>query len=457
MKEVVKISLSGISFTFDDDAYIALREYFDKLENGYRGNADGREIIADIEARIAELILSEQENTRIVDSICIRRIIGQMGTPDEIDNGPAPDSHDMDRIPRRLYRNRENAKIGGVCSGLGTYTGTDPVWFRLGIFAPLLLCIFLSPVAGGRITSLMALLFAVFVLLYILLWFAIPTAKSPRQKLEMRGEKITAESIRQNFDEARRGRMDSAGKVTSVLGEIMYVIGRILLLGIKIALGFIGFVFAISTIVVLIAFFGIAFNVSLFFNETVTTLFPSMQIIHPVLYWSMAALLVLLPLGLLTYLIFSTVFRFRSYTKVYMTVLLLWLAIAGVFTFFTIRNGRNIYNDIECASSYKVRKIRDGLHAIARSGSWEIVRGDSVVYRATGIGDRDIRIQVDHERLNLYNRTDQTTVSIDLSESSYCVDSGPDRGDIVIGSTRIRKTAGVDISITRGAAADTLP
>jgi hypothetical protein len=40
------------------DAYQALNDYIDSLKRTYEGDPDGEEIIADIEARIAELILS---------------------------------------------------------------------------------------------------------------------------------------------------------------------------------------------------------------------------------------------------------------------------------------------------------------------------------------------------------------------------------------------------------------
>lgn len=33
--------------------------------------------------------------------------------------------------PKCLYRSRDNAKIAGVCGGLGEYFEVDPVWVRL--------------------------------------------------------------------------------------------------------------------------------------------------------------------------------------------------------------------------------------------------------------------------------------------------------------------------------------
>ena len=38
-------------------------------------------------------------------------------------------------------------------------------------------------------------LFGIFLICYFIMWFAVPAARSARQKLEMNGEKITAQSI----------------------------------------------------------------------------------------------------------------------------------------------------------------------------------------------------------------------------------------------------------------------
>lgn len=132
MKEVKKCSISGVAFTLDADAYETLGQYLASLKQTYGSSDEGREIVADIEARIAELILSHQDNTSVVEKPLIREIIAQMGSAEDIRDGgeePAPGP----RIPRRLYRDTENAKLGGVCAGIGKYFDIDPVWVRLGL------------------------------------------------------------------------------------------------------------------------------------------------------------------------------------------------------------------------------------------------------------------------------------------------------------------------------------
>lgn len=37
----------------------------------------------------------------------------------------------MNQGPRKFYRDKFGGKLLGVCSGLGDYFNTDPLWFRL--------------------------------------------------------------------------------------------------------------------------------------------------------------------------------------------------------------------------------------------------------------------------------------------------------------------------------------
>ena len=234
MKEVKKCSISGVAFTMDTDAYEALAAYLDSLKKSYKDTADGAEIVADIEARIAELILSAQDNTRVVEKPLILNIIQQMGSAEDIsDQGADRDLHcDTPRIPRRLYRDTENAKLGGVCAGIGKYFDIDPVWVRLGLFLPLLLTCFgwlpflhwFSPMFGN--------LFGIFLICYFIMWFAVPAPRTARQKLEMNGERITAQSIGDVTSAAACADPDARAK--PIIAEAVSVFGKVVLILLKI-------------------------------------------------------------------------------------------------------------------------------------------------------------------------------------------------------------------------------
>ncbi len=257
MKEVKKCSISGVAFTMDTDAYEALDAYLESLKNYYRETPDGAEIVADIEARIAELILSTQDNTRVVEKPLMMNIIAQMGSAEDISDQNA--DHDLQyetpRIPRRLYRDTENAKLGGVCAGIGKYFDIDPVWVRLGLFLPLLLSFFGGISFLFWFGPLFGNLFGIFLICYFIMWFAVPAARSARQKLEMNGEKITVQSIGEVTAATSSNEPDSKAK--PIVAEAVSLFGKIVLILLKIFAGILVFGLIMGACALIIGLFAV--------------------------------------------------------------------------------------------------------------------------------------------------------------------------------------------------------
>jgi phage shock protein PspC (stress-responsive transcriptional regulator) len=167
MNKVINISINGVVFTIDEHAYTRLHQYIESLKKHFEGTAGADEIIADIEARIAELI--EQRlapNQRVVTEQITDEVIALMGMPFDIDH-PAHEQNEKSQSqtesndengPRKLRRDKQNAVVGGVCAGLADYFNVDPVLVRI-----VFLVLFFTLGSGGFI--------------YILLWFAIPEDK----------------------------------------------------------------------------------------------------------------------------------------------------------------------------------------------------------------------------------------------------------------------------------------
>lgn len=241
MNEIKKCSISGVAFTLDKEAYETLENYLNGLNEAYRHSADGPEIVADIEARIAELILSVQDGGQVVEKPLILNIIDQLGHIEELsdeqqENGGTREDSDLqpaDRIPRRLYRDPENAKLGGVCAGLGKYFDIDPVWIRLGLFVPLILMIFTSG-TFSFLSTLFGNLTGACLLCYLVLWFAIPSARSARQKLEMEGTPVTVRNVAQTTMAAN----ETDSKAKPIIAETVSVFGKVVLILLKIFAGF---------------------------------------------------------------------------------------------------------------------------------------------------------------------------------------------------------------------------
>ena len=348
MKEVVKVSISGIAFTFEYDAYRVMNDYLKKLEAGYAKHPDGREIVADIEARVAELILEHQESDKVIGKPLAEEIVRQMGYPDDMDNGEETIVEDF---PRRFYRNPDGAKLAGICSGLGAYFKIDPVWIRLGIFAPLLLSLITFPFRWGDLSNILSSLFGFIIILYFILWIAVPMAKTPRQKLEMRGERVTADSIRQEFEDEASARPSAnpakSRKNASVWADIVYTIGRIFLVILKIILFFFAFIIGVVLISLLVAIFAMIFGLNIAFGGVFLALMDGMVGIGPIGFTVIWMLIVFIPLFILLYWLITVIFRSRTNRPFLITSWVIWLILLIWGVALTVRNADTIRYGVE--------------------------------------------------------------------------------------------------------------
>ena len=188
MNKTVNINLGGLVFHIDEDAYKKLTHYFEAIKQSLSNTSGQDEIIKDIEIRISELISEKHTSDKQVISLReVEEIISIMGQPEDYRiEGDEPINAEPiyinNKITKKLYRDEENAAIGGVLAGLGHYFGIDKVWLRI----ILLIMVF----AGG--TGFVA---------YIILWIAMPAAKTTSEKLEMRGEPVTISNIEKKVRE----------------------------------------------------------------------------------------------------------------------------------------------------------------------------------------------------------------------------------------------------------------
>ena len=342
MNEIKKCSIAGVSFTLEYDAYNALNAYIDSLNATYKDDPAGEEIIADIEARIAELILSAQPAGAIIARPLIDNIIKQLGSASEIDEehnerteyqAETTDSNGNPRIPRRLYRDMQNRKLGGVCAGLANYFDTDPTWIRLAMFAPLLLTIFGSLGLHWLIwlVPFTSNLFGVFILGYIIMWFAVPPASSARQKLEMKGERITARSIRENTPPAAaiiEPERTLIANVVSVLGKILLIMLKIfvvlLLIGLVLGTTVLGFVMLCS-----VPLFAFDFATGLAFLCFI--------------------LVIIIPLIVLIYLSIMLLVTHKPSGRFLLATLIIWILLLAGMTISAIKSPVRLHDQIENA------------------------------------------------------------------------------------------------------------
>ncbi|MEG2759446.1 MAG: PspC domain-containing protein, partial [Rikenellaceae bacterium] len=217
MKETLNININGIRFIINNDAYDDLKVYLDKIEAAYLKEPSGREIVSDIEARIAELLLSWQsDSSKIVNKECIDEIISRLGEPDGGSSEPIEAPSREIPIEKRLYRSGYGSVLGGVLSGLSCYFKVDVTILRIAF----VLLFVLGCAIGGTLVS-------VLFIAYFVMWIIVPMAKTARQKMEMCGEPVTASSIENGIkNEINNVYKNSKNeKVASVFSNILVFLG----------------------------------------------------------------------------------------------------------------------------------------------------------------------------------------------------------------------------------------
>lgn len=192
MKKTLNINLGGFIFHIDEDAYFRLDKYLNTLKAQFAKAEGGREIVSDIEMRIAELFKERTGSAKEVISLAdVDRVIEIMGQPEDYlgaedeETQKAPEEEYTFR-KKRIFRDPDNRVVAGVSSGLAAYFNTDPIWMRV-VF---LLLFFFSGFG---------------LLLYIIMWLIIPKASTTAEKLQMRGEKVNISTIEKSIKDEMKG------------------------------------------------------------------------------------------------------------------------------------------------------------------------------------------------------------------------------------------------------------
>ncbi len=255
MKKTVRINISGLIFNIDEDAFNKLQQYLNSITKKFLNTSEGNEIIADVEARIAELFQERIGDRKEVVSLSdVEHIVEIMGKPEDFEevgeDEEIPNEEPLGKkAARRIYRDPDNRVLGGLASGIAAYFNVDPIIIRV-------------------IFVLLTLFYGTSILIYILLWVIIPEAKTRSQKLEMRGQDINLSNIetsiksefqqvKTNFDKWQK----SGGyhNMRTNVGSILNLFGKVMFIFVKFILIIIGISFFISGIALLGTMTGVFF------------------------------------------------------------------------------------------------------------------------------------------------------------------------------------------------------
>ncbi|MEK0422231.1 MAG: hypothetical protein RLZ95_141 [Bacteroidota bacterium] len=205
---------------------------------------------------------------------------------------PSSSDKEVGGVRKRLFRDIDHKIIGGVCAGLSKYFG-----IRVGIVRLLFLIPFIRFIFNFRhihlfqfwdspdFPNFLDITFspgAVFV--YIVLWLVLPEAKTSADKLEMVGEKVDLNSIKNTIqndmegfskraqtwgsefykrdksnssiqkDKEEAGSLKQASNLKNMPKGILYFIGKVIRMVVKV---FVYFILAIMGISLVAALFGV--------------------------------------------------------------------------------------------------------------------------------------------------------------------------------------------------------
>ena len=210
MKEITRIHLAKTPFSVEVDAKKSLEQYLDSIQKNMHAEP---EAMREIEARMVEL-LAERGVSKdgVISHDDVLAVQKQMGEPQDFADGEAPETVDTaetnaNKPTKRLMRDPDNAILGGVCAGIAAYWGINPLWVRLlFIFSPFIT-------------------FGTSLLIYIVLWISMPEAQTAAEKLQMRGEEVTLDSLKNfSFTDNKKTQVKNTFiKVSQVFVSLMLI------------------------------------------------------------------------------------------------------------------------------------------------------------------------------------------------------------------------------------------
>jgi len=249
MNKTININIAGTVFNVDEDAYDLLNKYLESIKLYFSKIDKDGEIISDIESRIAENFLSKLSNkNNSISLLDVKNIIKIMGTLDDFkeiyddENKEEETFSSNGKDSKKLCRNVNDKVIAGVASGISNYFQVDPIIIRIIFLASLfaggfgffayIICWIGIPVKDGsepiitrryyrdmddkviggvamgiakyfsvdvsiiRILFIVSIFFGGFgIIVYFILWFITPEAKTVGEKMSMTGYAVTLENV----------------------------------------------------------------------------------------------------------------------------------------------------------------------------------------------------------------------------------------------------------------------
>ncbi len=389
MNKTISITISGQLFHIEEEAYKRLDEYLRSIRQHFSTFEGHEEIVADIEARIAEHFEERLTGKQVLSVADVDDLILNMGTVNDFaefeGEGGKQDREEERKRTKKLYRDPDDKILGGVAAGLAAYFGLDTTLVRL---------IFVVAVLTGGWG----------ILLYLILWIVTPEASTTAEKAHMRGEPVTLSSIEQKIRSAMPKRDGADNGLKKKLVEPpLNLIARLfnwIAEVIRVIVPFIGKVIGFCvTLGASIALFFLTFGFITFMVNADSQYvdFPLQSIVAPTVFYavSIAGLIAVFVPLLFILLVGSSLLKGRSAfsTTVVGSLIALWitaLMVGGVTAFSVAPEYREKwlaqestrvetdklfeiteFNNIELSNGFRVNVQQGDAFAVSASGDME--------------------------------------------------------------------------------------
>jgi phage shock protein PspC (stress-responsive transcriptional regulator) len=340
MDKTININLAGTLFQIDDEAFRILRDYLQAINNRFRNVQGGHETVEDIESRIAEIFQSQRGLAGIITKENVEAMILIIGKPEDFDqNETEPDQKVYTGQRKKMYRNPDDKIIGGVCSGLAAYLDNDPVLFRI-------------------LFVLFTLFFGVGFFIYIILWIALPEAKTDARKREMYGKAYhsarsltlqpdgTYSSTTAPYDASfnNTSKIGNAfNEIFRAIGRVCFVIFRIFMIIIGVFFVMTGFLAILSLLMIFVFRFPWAFSTDAFDSTMVYLPDFLNYIVNPaVAPWIIALTLMAIILPMLAFIYWGVkmIFWFKAKDGIIsLAGFVLWVMVIAALTIILLNEG----------------------------------------------------------------------------------------------------------------------
>ena len=218
MNKTLSIGLAGFSFVIEEHAYIKLSDYLTALRNSLDAS-EADEVMHDIEIRMVEIFRDSLGKREVINDADVEKVIAQIGTPEAIEeqeeayfsesnSGKQQKTAGSYNVNKQLFRDPENAKLGGVCSGLAHYVGIDVSLMRAIWLGVSILGIFTAHISTMLI-----------ILIYIILWAVLPVAKTASDFLKMKGKPVNFDTLKEESGKIVQFANESTQKVGEMYNE----------------------------------------------------------------------------------------------------------------------------------------------------------------------------------------------------------------------------------------------